>query len=139
MSRKKFFIIAIPVIGILMALLFIPTNLFFGINSYNEESPSPIMVLENTEDVLLGLKITPISCRETDSGLTESQFQITNNNENDYKVKVSISYTNNEEILFEKEVNLTIFSSQTINQNHLSDAVYDNPVCVVKIINYTKV
>ena len=138
MSRKKFTIIVIPFAAILITLLYIPTNLFFGTSSYNEESPSPMMVFENTDDILMGFKITPIGCRETPSGFTESQFQITNTNESNYEVTIDASFTDNDQILFEKQESLVILSGQTIDQNHLSDKKYDNPVCVVKIVDWSK-
>ena len=139
MSRKKFTVIIIPSAAVLIALLFIPTDWFFGIDSYNEESPSPIMVLENTDVILMGFKITPIGYRETSSGLTESQFQISNNNENKYEITIEVSFTDNGQVLFEKQVNLMVLSGQTIDQNHLSDDKYDNPVCVVKIVNWSEI
>ena len=139
MSTKKIIIITVSSISILIALFFIPANEFLGSSTYNEESPSPIMVLENSNDILLGLKITPIGCSETTSGLTESQFQITNTNENDYEVNIGISFTDNEDILYEKKVKMKILSGQTVNQNHLSDDTYDNPVCVVQIIDWSEI
>ena len=126
-------------IAVLTSLFFIPTNEFLGIASNNEESPSPIMVLENSDVVLMGLKITPLACSETVSGLTESQFQITNSNEKDYEVTIKVSFTNNEMILYEKQAKLKVLSGQTVNQNHLSDAIYENPVCVVQIDNWQEI
>jgi len=139
MSKKKITIITIPSIAVLIVLFFISTNEFLGNISNNEKSPSPIMVLENSDDVLLGLKITPIACSETASGLTESHFQITNTNQNDYEVNVGVSFTNNETVLYEKQIKLEILSGQTVNQIHQSDDVYDNPVCVVQIIDYSEI
>jgi hypothetical protein len=138
MSRKKFAIIVMPSAVILITLLFIPTNLFFGISSFNEESPSPMMVLENNDDVLMGFKIAPIGCRETPSGFTESHFQVTNTNENNYEVKIDVLFRNNEQILYEKQESVVVLSGQTIDQNHMSDEKYDNPVCVVKIVGWSK-
>ena len=139
MSKKKIAVIIIPSIAVLIVLFFFPTSEFLGNSSNNEESPSPIMVLENSDDILSGLKITPISCSETTSGLTESHFQITNTNEKDYEVNVGISFTDNETVLYEKQIKLKVLSGQTDNQNHLSDDVYDNPVCVVQIIDYSEI
>jgi hypothetical protein len=138
MTRKKI-IIPILVAGILITLLFIPANEFLIIDSQRGESPSPIMVLENSDTVLLGLQIIPVSCNETENGFTESHFQITNNNEKDYDVKVEISFTDNSGVLYEKQVNLEVLSGQTINQNFLSDKIYDNPVCVVKIVEWEEI
>lgn len=139
MSPKKKITIIIPSVAILIALFFIPINEFFGINSYNEESPSPIMILENSDDILMGFKITPIGCVETSSGLTESQFQITNTHEGNFLVKVKISFTDNEKVLYEKQESIEILSGQTINQNQLSDKVYDNPICVVQIVDWSEI
>lgn len=139
MSPKKIAIITIPSMAVIIALIFIPTNDFFGIIPHNSDSPSPMMVLESSDDIMMGFKITPGSCFETSSGLTESQFQITNTNEKDFEVLLGVSFTDNENILFEKQVKVTILSEQTINQIHLSDDVYDNPVCVVKIIEWSEI
>lgn len=87
----------------------------------------------------MGLKIIPVGCNETSSGLTESLFQIRNSNEDDYEVEVKVSFTDNEVVLYEKQVVMEILSGQTVNQNHFSDQVYDNPVCVVQIVNWTKI
>ncbi|MFB5647787.1 MAG: hypothetical protein ACE5RO_06590, partial [Candidatus Nitrosomaritimum yanchengensis] len=69
----------------------------------------------------------------------ESQFQIKNTNEKIFEVILGISFTDNEEVLFEKQVKVEILSGQTINQIHLSDDVYDNPACVVKIIEWSEI
>ena len=139
MSPKKATIIIIPSLAIIIGLIFIPTNDFFGINPHNSESPSPLMILESSEDVIMGFKIIPGSCFETPSGLTESQFQVTNTHEDDFDVNLGVSFTDNESILFEKQVKVRILSGQTITQVQLSDEVYDNPVCVVKIIGWSEV
>ena len=138
MTRKKI-IIPILIAGILITLLFIPANEFLVIDSQRDESPSPIMVLENSDTVLMGLQIIPVGCNETGTGFTESHFQITNKSEKDYDVKIEISFTDNSGILFEKQVNLEILSGQTINQNFLSDRIYDNPVCVVTIVEWEEI
>ncbi len=139
MSPKKATIIIASCLAVIVALIFIPANDFFGIIPHDSESPSPMMVLESSDDVMMGFKITPGNCFETSSGLTESQFQISNTNEKDFEVLLGVSFTDNENILFEKQVKVTILSGQTINQIHLSDDVYDNPVCVVKIIEWSEV
>ena len=139
MSRKKIIAIIIPSVAILIALFFIPINEFFGIGSYNEESPSPIMILENSDDMLMGFKITPVGCVETPSGLTESQFQITNTHEGDFLVTIKISFTDNDEVLYEKQEKVEILSGQAINQNQLSDKAYDNPICIVQIIDWSEI
>lgn len=139
MSTKKIAIITISSIVILITLFFIPTTEFLGISSHNEESPSPIMILESSDDVLMGLKITPVGCNEVASGLTESRFQITNTNEKDYEVTVKVSFMDNETILYEKQVKITIMSGQTVNQNHLSNSIYENPVCVAQIVEWSEI
>ena len=47
----------------------------------------------------MGLKIIPIGCNETDSGLNESEFQVSNSSDDDYAVKVGISFTDNDDTL----------------------------------------
>ena len=139
MSPKKIALITIPSLAVIIALIFIPTNDFFGITPHNSESPSPMMVLGNDEDVMMGFKIIPGSCNETSSGLTESHFQITNTNEQNFEVILGVSFMDNEKILSEKQVKVEILSGETINQIHLSDDEYNNPVCVVKIIEWSKI
>ena len=139
MSPKNVTIIIASSLAVIIALIFIPTNDFFGITPHNSESPSPMMVLGNDEDVMMGFKIIPGSCNETPSGLTESQFQITNTNEQNFEVILGVSFMDNEKILSEKQVKVEILSGETINQIHLSDDEYNNPVCVVKIIEWSKI
>ncbi|MGD8707530.1 MAG: hypothetical protein PVI88_02470 [Nitrosopumilaceae archaeon] len=139
MTPKNATIIIVSSLAVVIALIFIPANDFFGVIPHDSESPSPMMVLENGEDIIMGFKIIPGSCNETPSGLTESQFQITNTNEKNFEVILGVSFTDNEEVLFEKQVKVEIPSGQTINQIHLSDDVYDNPVCVVKIIDWSEI
>ena len=136
---KKIAVITIPSIAVLIVLFFFPISEFLENNSNNEESPSPIMILENSDDILSELKITPIGCSETTTGLTESHFQITNTNENDYEVNVGVSFTDNDTVLYEKQIKLKVLSGQIVNQNHQSDDVYDNPVCVVQIMDYSEI
>ena len=134
MKTSLFVIIGIVIVGISITLLFIPSNEFFGISSYNPESPSPMMILENdSDDVMKGFKITPVSCSVSDDGLNESHFQITNTHSNDYDVTIGVSFTDNDSILYEKEVIVRILAGQTTDQIHLSDVKYDNPICVVQI------
>lgn len=125
---------------ILITLMFVPTNEFFVIRSNtHSESPSPIMVYENSDDFLAGLEIIPVGCNKTESGLNESEFQISNTSNNDYKVRIGISFIDNDVVLYENETNLTVLAGQTINQGHLSDKPYDNPLCVVQIKNWSKI
>jgi hypothetical protein len=139
MSPKKVATITMSSLAVIIVLMFIPTNDFFGINPHNSESPAPMMVLESDEDIMMGFKITPRSCNETSSGLTESQFQITNTHESDFEVTIGVSFTDNDGILFEKKVKEEILSGQTINQSHFSDKAYDNPICVVKILEWSEI
>lgn len=139
MSTKTKFVIGGAIVAVILVLIFIPPNDFFGLVSHNEESPAPMMVLENTDDIMMGLKIIPVSCSKTTSGLTESHFEIANTNEKDYNVMIDVSFTKNDAILYEKQVNVEILSGETINQNHLSDNIYDNPICVVKIVDFIEI
>ena len=138
MSPKKTVVITIPIAGVLLALMFIPVNEFAGIDSYHPESPSPMMIFESNDEIMKGFKITPIGCSETASGLTESRFQVTNTHNKDYDVKVGILFTNNDGILYEKEVIVRILAGQTITQTHLSDDTYDNPICVVQFNGWSE-
>lgn len=132
--------ISIFVVGILIALYFVPTNEFFGISSYNEESPSPMMILGNDYDeILSGFEITPVSCSVSDNGLNESHFQIANMHDKGYGVKLLVSFTDNDSVLYEKEVDVVLLAKQTINQTHQSDDTYDNPICVVQISDWYEV
>ena len=51
-----------------------------------------------------------------DAGLNESEFQISNTSDNDYKVRVGISFTYHDVVFYKKEINLAIIAGQTINQ-----------------------
>ena len=97
-------------------VMFVPTNEFFVIRSNTHpESPLPIMVYENSDDMIIGLKTIPVGCNKMDAGLNESEFQISNTSDNDYKVIV-ILFTDNDVIFYKKETNLSIIAGQTINQ-----------------------
>ena len=131
--------VAITVV-ILIILMFVPTNEFFVIRSNTHlESPSPIMVYENSDDFLAGLEIIPVGCNKTESGLNESEFQISNSSDNNYKVRIGISFIDNDAVLYENETDLSVLAGQIINQSHLSDKPYDNPVCVVQIKDWSKI
>lgn len=140
MSSKTKFVIG-GVIGavVIVVLFFIPANEFFGQSSYNSESPAPMMVLENQDVMKMGFKITPVGCNETKSGLTESRFQVTNTQEKDYDLLIGVSFTDNEIILYEKEIKVRVLAGETIDQIHLSDKVYDNPICVVQINEWSEI
>lgn len=138
-SKTKFVIGGVIGIIIIVALFFIPTNEFFGQSSYNSESPAPMMVLENQDEMNMSFKITPGGCNETKSGLTESQFQVTNTQEKDYDLLIGVSFSNNESILYEKEIQVRVLAGTTIDQIHLSDKVYDNPICVVQINGWSEI
>jgi len=138
-TKKTIGIIGVIATAIIVALVFVPTNEFSGISSRNPESPSPIMVYENSDDMLIGLEIIPVGCNKTESGLNESEFQISNTSDNDYKVRVGISFTDNDAVLYEKETGITVHAGKTINQSHLSDKPYDNPICVVQIKDWSKI
>jgi len=140
MALRKIIVITATSITItLIALIFISVNEFFGTSSHYPKSPPPIMAYENSDPMSLGLKIIPIGCNKTDSGLIESEFQISNTSDNHYKAEVGILFTDNNSVLYEKEISITILAGQIINQSHLSDKTYDNPICVVQINDWSKV
>ena len=130
---KKLIAILVFAAGISVGLAFLPTNEFFGIDSHNSESPSPMMVLGSQDKIKMGFKITPVGCTETNSGLTESQFRITNTHDKDYDVLIGIMFTDGDVVLDEKETKVRILAGETIDQIYLSGGVYDNPICVVQI------
>lgn len=133
MSTKKIVGILIAVSFALLALLVLPENTFFGINSHSSESPSPMEIRTKNNEIIGGFEIFPVECMKNSSGLTESHFQITNTHDEDYGVKIGILFTNNDAVLYEKEVDVVIMAGHTINQVHKSDFAYENPVCVVQI------
>ena len=140
MTTKKIVgIIGIIATAVLVALIFVPTNEFFDISSHNPKSPSPIMVYENSDDFLIGLEIIPVGCNKTYAGLNESEFRISNISDNDYKVRIGISFTDNDAVLYENETELIVLAGQKINQRYLSEKPYDNPVCVVQIKDWSKI
>jgi len=84
---------------ILVILFFIPTNEFFGTDSYNSESPPPIVVLNNYQD---DFEITPTSCtRNSDS--IEFQFSIANNLDDDYRLEIHLVLNDNQDQLIAKQ------------------------------------
>lgn len=97
------------------------------------------MVFEGPDEMMEIFKITPISCSETDSGLTESHFKITNTHKENYEVKTIVSFNDNFEVLYEKEASIRLLAGQTKDQIHLSDKAYDNPICVVHIDNWSQI
>ena len=138
MSTKKI-TLAIIVVGFSFVLIFIPANNFFGLIPSDQKSPSPFMILQSDDEIMSGFKIIPLSCKESEQGLTESAFQITNNHEKDYEVNLGISFTDNDGILEEKEITIKILSGETVNQIHLSGDVYENPICVVQINDWLEI
>ena len=138
--RKILGITVVITAVILVTLMFVPTNEFFVIRSNTHaEFPSPIMVYENSDDMLMGLKIIPVGCNTIDTGITESEFQISNISDHDYEVKVGMSFTENDVVLYKKEINLTVIAGQTIHRSYLSDKTYDNPICIVQIKKWSKI
>ena len=140
MNRKKIVVTSIGVATVLIALLFIPTNAFLGINSYNPGTPSPMEILQNTDDeILMGFEITPVQCVTTENGLTESHFKIENTHEKDYEITMGVSFTDNNFILYEKQVRVQILADEIVDQIHRSDDIYENPVCVVQINDWSEI
>ena len=99
-----------------------------------------MMILENNSDeVMLGFKIIPVSCGISDSDLNESHFQITNTHQRDYDITIKISFTDNDSVLYEKEILSRILAGETTDQTHLSDKKYNNPICVVQINDWSEI
>jgi len=134
MSIKKIIGIGCGVIILLIALMIFPINELLDKVSNSAKSPSPMEILVNNNDeILAGFEIIPVGCTETDSGLTQSHFQIRSSHNNDYGLKIGILFTDNEAVFYEEEVDAKILAGQTVDQVHLSDKVYENPVCVIQI------
>jgi len=71
---------------ILVSLLFIPTDQFFGINSNNSVSPPPILVLNNYHD---DFEVISTSCI-VDSDFVEINFSINNKLDKNYSLELDL-------------------------------------------------
>ncbi|MCV0401738.1 MAG: hypothetical protein K5777_07160 [Nitrosopumilus sp.] len=138
-SIKAMVAIGIGIFLPLFALFFVPYNVFFGDDS-NSTIPSAMMILGNDSDeTLQGFKITPINCIVTPAGFHEYHFQVTNTHEKDYGIMMSVSFTDNQSTLYEKEIDIVLLAGQTVNQAHPSDDVYENPICVAQINSWYEI
>jgi len=91
---------------ILVILFFVPTNEFFGIDSYNSESPPPIVVLNNYQD---DFEITPTSCTSNSESI-EFQFSIANNLDDDYRLEIHLVLNDNQDQAIAKQAILVEMS-----------------------------
>lgn len=107
--------IAISVVGILIALYFVPTNEFFGINSYNSKSPLPIVVLSNEPEKF---EINPINC-SSESDMVEFQFNVENKSDENHRLEIYLVLNNiNDENLSKEAILVETLAGQTITVNH---------------------
>jgi len=135
MKSKVVTVIGMGICLLLFGLYFIPSGAILKIDSDSVIS-SPLMVLGNADGVPSGFTIVPINCSVVSAGFHESNFQVTNTHENDYGLKIRVSFTDDHSVLYEKEIDVVLLSGQTTNQAHRSDNVYENPICVVQIIDW---
>jgi len=83
-SKIKLSVVGIIVGIILVSLLFISTDEVFEINFQNSESPLPVIVMNNYNELF---DVTSISCR-VDSGSLEIKFSISNELDKNYQLEL---------------------------------------------------
>lgn len=115
---------------ILVSLLFIPTDEFFGTNSDNSISPPPILVLNNYHD---DFEVTSTSCT-ADSGFVEINFSINNKLDKNYLLELHLLQKgiNNEDLSREGIVVKTI-AGKTISETHQMPLELGLNICAIEV------
>jgi len=120
----------------LTAVFFIPTNQFLGMESYNPESPPPIVVLSNSPD---DFGIEPIKCA-AESDVVEFQFDVENKLNDDYRLEIHLILNNkNEETLSKEAILVEIQSGETTTVNHQTPFNPDFVMCQIELKRSEKI
>jgi len=129
-------IVGIVMAVVLTAVFFIPTNQFLGMESYNPESPPPIVVLSNAPD---DFGIEPIKCA-AESDVVEFQFDVENKLNDGYRLEIHLVLNNkNEETLSKEAILVEIQSGETINVNHQTPFNPDFVMCQIELKRSEKI
>jgi len=114
----------------LVALFFIPTNDFFGIDSHSSESPPPIVVLNNHPD---DFEINPISCA-TRSDFIEFQFDIANKLDKDYLLEIHLVQNNiDDQNLSRQAILVKTVAGKTTFENYIMPLESNMNTCVIEL------
>ncbi len=121
---------------IFVALFFIPTNQFFGIDSYNTESPPPIVVLSNYPE---SFEIIPIKCT-TKSDTVEFQFNVENKLDENYRLEIHLVLNDiNNESLSRQAILIETHSGETTFESHQTPYNSDMTTCTIELKHSEKI
>ena len=135
-SKSKYVVGGIIGAVILVSLFFIPTNEFFGIRSYNPESPPPIVVLSNNPD---DFEIEPAKCA-VESDKVEFQFDVKNNLDEDYRLEIHLVLNDkNERNLSKEAILVEAHAGQTATINHQAPFNPDFVTCQIELKRSEKI
>ena len=131
MSSKTKFVIGGAVSAIILVVLFfIPVNEFSSVDSFDSESPPPIVVLTNYHE---DFEITPTSCKPT-KDTVEFEFSIQNNLDDDYYLELELALFNeNDQDLSREAILVQIEAGQTIHEKHQTFFNPDMKSCVIEL------
>lgn len=115
---------------ILVSLLFIPTDQFFGTNSYNSISPPPMLVLNNYHK---DFEVISTSCI-VDSDFVEINFSINNKLDKNYSLELHLLQKgiNNEDLSREGIIVRTI-AGKTISETHQVSLEQGLNICGIEV------
>ena len=139
MMTSKIKLSVVGIIGgiILVSLLFIPTDEFFEINFQNSVSPTPVIVINNYQELF---EVTSISCR-VDSGFVEIKFSISNKLDKNYQLELNLLQMGiNDEHLSRNKILVETIPGQTISETHqmiLQQGLSTCGIEIKHIVDYT--
>ena len=132
MMTSKIKLSVVGIIGgiILVSLLFISTDEVFEINFQNSESPLPVIVLNNYNDLF---DVTSISCR-VDSSSLEIKFSISNKLDKNYQLELYLLQMGiNNENLSRNKILVETTAGKTISETHQVYLQQDLNTCGIEI------
>ncbi|QUC64137.1 hypothetical protein NsoK4_06735 [Nitrosopumilus sp. K4] len=133
MKSKASIIIGISIVGVMVALFFIPTNEF---GSYNPKSPPPIIVLSSTPD---DFKINPIQC-SIESDTVVFGFAIENKLDEDYRLEIHLGLNDeNDQPLSKEAILVETHAGETIIEEHETPFNPDMNTCVIELKRSEKI
>lgn len=136
MKSKSLIVVGIIMAGVLSALFFISTNEFFGINSYNPESPPPIVVLSNEPEKF---EIIPNSCLSK-SDIVEFQFNVENKLDENYRLEIHLVLNDiNNSNLSRETILVETLAGKTITVSHDAPSNPDFVSCQIELKRSEKI
>ena len=134
-SKTKFVIGGIAGAIIIVALFFIPANEFYGINSYNSESPPPIQVLNNYHEEF---EINPIKC-SAESEIVEFEFNVENKLDEEYRLKIHLVLIDkNNQPLSMEAILVEIGAGQSTTERHQTPFNPEMEMCSIELNSVEK-